>query len=59
MHGEYGVDVESVDLTKEPCLLATAFQKLEKHHGGLLQKVILPGRKPPKHSLLRIHSYTD
>jgi len=28
-------------------------QKLEKHHAGLLQKVILSGRKLPEPSLLR------
>ena len=35
---EYDADVEDVDLTKDPYSLATALQKLEKHHAGLLQK---------------------
>lgn len=56
---EYDADVGAVDLTKDPHSLASALQKLEKLHTGLLQKVILPGRKVPEPSLLRTHPHTE
>ncbi len=56
---EYDADVGAVDLTKDPHSLASALQKLEKLHTGLLQKIILPGRKVPEPSLLRTHPHTD
>lgn len=56
---EYDADVGAVDLTKDPYSLATALQKLEKLNTGLLQKIILPGRKVPEPSLLRTHPHTD
>jgi len=55
---EYDAQVGAVDLTKDPYSLATALQKLEKLHAGLLQKVMLPGRKLPEPSLLRTHPHT-
>ena len=56
---EYDADVGAVDLTKDPFSLASALQKLEKLHTGLLQKIILPGRKLPEPSLLRTHPHTN
>ena len=55
---EYDADVGAVDLTKDPYSLAMALQKPEKLHAGLLQKVMLPGRKLPEPSLLRTHPHT-
>ncbi|MFK7816040.1 MAG: zinc metalloprotease HtpX [Gammaproteobacteria bacterium] len=55
---EYDADVGAVDLTKDPHSLSTALQKIEKLHAGLLQKVMLPGRKLPEPSLLRTHPHT-
>lgn len=56
---EYDADVGAVDLTKDPYSLVSALRKLEELHTGLLQKVILPGRKLPEPSLLRTHPHTD
>ena len=56
---EYDADVGAVDLTKDPHSLASALQKLEKLHAGLLQKIVLPGRKVPEPSLLRTHPHTE
>lgn len=56
---EYDADVGAVDLTKDPHSLASALQKLEKLHTGLLQKIVLPGRKVPEPSLLRTHPHTE
>ena len=56
---EYNTDVGAVDLTKDPYSLASALQKLEKLHTGLLQKIILPGRKLSEPSLLRTHPHTE
>jgi len=56
---EYDADVGAVDLTKDPHSLASALQKLEEMHTGLLQKIILPGRKVPEPSLLRTHPHTE
>ncbi len=55
---EYDADVGAVDLTKDPHSLSTALKKIEKLHAGLLQKVMLPGRKLPEPSLLRTHPHT-
>lgn len=38
--------------------MSTALQNIEKLHAGILQKVMLPGRKLPEPSLLRTHPYT-
>ena len=56
---EYDADVGAVDLTKDPHSLASALLKLEKLHTGVLQKIILPGRKVPEPSLLRTHPHTE
>jgi len=56
---EYDADVGAVDLTKDPYSLVSALRKLEELHTGLLQKIILPGRKLPGPSLLRTHPHTD
>ena len=56
---EYDADVGAVDLTKDPYSLAAALQKLEKLNTGMLQKIILPGRKIPEPSLLRTHPHTE
>lgn len=55
---EYDADVGAVDLTKDPHSLSAALKKIEKLHAGLLQKVMLPGRKLPEPSLLRTHPHT-
>jgi len=55
---EYDADVGAVDLTKDPHSLSAALKKIEKLHTGVLQKVMLPGRKLPEPSLLRTHPHT-
>lgn len=48
---EYDADVGAVDMTKDPHALSAALKKIEKLHTGLLQKVMLPGRKLSEPSL--------
>ena len=55
---EYDADLGAAELTKDPRSLASALQKLEKLHAGVLQKIMLPGRKVPEPSLLRTHPHT-
>lgn len=56
---EYDADVGAVDLTKDPHSMVSALRKIEELHTGLLQKIILPGRKLPEPSLLRTHPHTE
>ena len=55
---EYDADLGAAELTKDPRSLASALHKLEQLHAGVLQRIMLPGRKVPEPSLLRTHPHT-
>lgn len=55
---EYDADLGASELTKDPRSLASALQKLERLHAGVVQRIMLPGRKVPEPSLLRTHPHT-
>lgn len=56
---EYDADLDAVTLTGDPEGLAAALRKIEHQQGGLLERVLLPGRKVPDPSLLRTHPATQ
>jgi heat shock protein HtpX len=56
---EFDADLDGAELTGDPAGLASALQKLERYQGGLLESVMLPGRKIPDPSLLRTHPKTE
>lgn len=56
---EYDADLGAAELTQNPRALASALEKIERLHAGLLQKIMLPGRKVPEPSLLRTHPHTS
>jgi heat shock protein HtpX len=56
---EYDADLDGAQLTGDPAGLASALQKLERYQGGLLERVLLPGRRIPDPSLLRTHPHTE
>lgn len=56
---EFDADLGAATLTGDPHGLASALRKLETHHGGRWERVLLPGRKLPEPSLLRTHPSTD
>ncbi len=56
---EYDADLGAFELTQDARGLASALIKLEKYHGGLMEKIMLPGRKQDQPSLLRTHPETQ
>ena len=56
---EYDADLGAFELTQDARGLASALMKLEKYHGGLMEKIMLPGRKQKQPSLLRTHPQTQ
>lgn len=55
---EYDADLGAVMLTGDPQGLASALAKLEYYSGGLVGRILLPGRRLPEPSLLRTHPPT-
>ena len=56
---EYDADLGAFELTQDARGLASALMKLEKYHGGLMEKIVLPGRRQQQPSLLRTHPDTE
>ncbi len=56
---EYDADLGAFELTHDARGLASALSKLEKYQGGLMEKILLPGRKQAQPSLLRTHPQTE
>ncbi len=56
---EYDADLDAVTLTGDPEGLAAALRKIEHQQGGLIERVLLPGRKVPDPSILRTHPATQ
>ena len=55
---EYDADLNAARLTGDPEGLARALAKIERAQGGLLERILLPGRRIPDPSLLRTHPQT-
>ncbi len=55
---EFDADLDAARLTGDPAGLASALAKLERYQGGLLERILLPGRRNPNPSLLRTHPET-
>lgn len=55
---EYDADLGAVMLTGDPQGLASALAKLEYYSGGIIERILLPGRRLPEPSLLRTHPHT-
>ena len=56
---EFDADLDAARLTGDPAGLASALEKLERYQGGLLERILLPGRHNPNPSLLRTHPETE
>jgi len=56
---EYDADLNAVRLTGDPLALASALHKLEQYNGGLMERILLPGRRTREPSLLRTHPPTE
>lgn len=56
---EFDADLGAVNLTGDPQGLASALAKLEQQQGGLLKRILIPGRRDPEPSLLRTHPRTE
>ncbi len=56
---EYEADRGAAEITGDPLGLAMALKKIEVAHTGVIQKILLPGRKSPEPALLRTHPPTE
>ncbi len=56
---EYDADLNAARLTGDPLGLASALAKLEQYAGGMMEQILLPGRRRRESSLLRTHPATD
>lgn len=56
---EFSADLGAVRLTGDPVGLAAALRKLERSERGLLESILMPGRRNPEPSLLRTHPATE
>ncbi len=56
---EFQADIGAIRLTHDPEGLASALNKMERHHTGLLRRVLLPGYRNPDPSLFRTHPAMD
>jgi len=56
---EFDADLNAARLTGDPLGLASALAKLERYTGGMMEQVLLPGRRRREPSLLRTHPATD
>ena len=56
---EYDADLDAVKLTGDPRGLAMGLAKLEKLQGGLIERILFPGRRVPEPSVLRTHPITE
>jgi len=56
---EYDADLNAARLTGDPLGLASALAKLEQYAGGVMEQILLPGRRRREPSLLRSHPSTD
>jgi len=52
---EFDADLGAVSLTGDPRGLASALRKIEAIQAGLVERILLPGRRIPEPSLLRTH----
>jgi len=56
---EYDADLNAARLTGDPLGLASALTKLVQYGGGVMERILLPGRRTPEPSLLRTHPPTE
>ena len=56
---EYEADRGAAEITGDPLGLAMALKKIEVASTGVIQKILLPGRKSPEPALLRTHPPTE
>ena len=56
---EFDADLSAAELTGDPQGMAMALGKLDQFQGGLMEQVVLPGRRVPDPSLLRTHPPTQ
>ena len=56
---EFDADLDAAELTGDPIGLARALDRLERVQGGLLERILMPGRREAEPSLLRTHPKTE
>ncbi len=56
---EFDADLDAAEITGDPIGLASALRKLHHYQGGLLRRLLMPGRRAPDSWILSTHPSTE